>query len=161
MNLPIVDVIECSCNRCTSACKQKPGWFLPEEIKPAADLLGMTEKDFFEKYLGVDYYCRIDEDFLYVISPAIKEKMSPGEMFPFSGTGECVFFNDGKCGIHSAKPYECKVYDHRHKNPNVHEEVAKYWSEHQDKIKNLIGSDPATPEVGIFDFLEMLKDFRS
>ena len=157
-NLPILETIECSCETCVSACRKKPGWFLPEEITPAANSLGMTDKDFFEKYLGVDYYWK-DGEHNYVLSPAVKS-MNPGEMFPFSAGGECVFFENGKCNIHENKPYECKIYDHRHLAPDdIHEKVSEQWVPHKDEIKSLYGKEPVVPVPTMIDLLGFLKNF--
>ena len=149
--LPLLnDTIECSCEECTSACHRKPGWFLPEEIKPAAELFGMTEKEFFNKFLSVDYYGNeydehgnfIPNGFTFLLSPATN-KSQPGEIFPFDPSGTCVFLKDGKCSIHAAKPFECKVYDHRQLiSKDIHEHVAKAWLEHKDKIIELLGKEP-------------------
>ena len=149
--LPLLnDTIECSCEECTSACHRKPGWFLPEEIKPAAALLGITEQEFFNEYLSVDYYGsshdaegnEIPNGFMFVLSPAT-DKSQPGDIFPFDPSGTCVFLKDNKCSIHSAKPFECKVYDHRHLvSTEVHKHVAEAWLEHKNKIVELLGREP-------------------
>lgn len=167
MNLPILnDTIDCSCNDCISACKAKPGWFLPEEIKPAADLLGLTEKEFFEKYLSVDYY-HLEKSFLFVLSPATSNSV-PGEEFPFEPGGRCTFLTeDEKCSIHSAKPYECKSYDHRdkYKDVNLHLAVAQAWVKHKDYIANLLGREPEisppNPMEIIAHLLGRLKSFSN
>ena len=134
------DIIECSCDKCVAACKKKPGWFLPEEVKPAADSLGLTEKEFFDRYLAVDYF--LGEEEKSVISPATKT-MNPGDVFPFNPIGECIFLEDGKCKIHSEKPYECKIYDHRNLVPkDTHKKVAESWIPHKLKIAELLGREP-------------------
>lgn len=156
MNLPILtDTIECSCKDCVSACHNKPGWFLPEEIKPAADLLGLTEKEFFDKYLAVDYYGNSDS-FTFVIAPAT-HKCKPGSEYPLEPTGRCVFLTDDeKCGIHAAKPYECRKYDHRkydrEEAADQHKAVAEAWLPHKDKIASLLGREPAV-ETNPFEML--------
>lgn len=158
--LPLLnDTIECSCQDCTSPCYKRPGWFLPEEIKPAADLLGMTEKEFFDTYLSVDYWVDGSKS-LFVLSPAI-ENSTPGEMYPFNPIGKCVFLKDGKCGIHAAKPFECKLHDHR-KKPKTKEQdeklteghlaVAQAWIPHRDHIVKLLGREPSV-EVNPFEAL--------
>ena len=154
--LPILnDTIECSCEDCTSACYRKPGWFLPHEIKPAADLLGLTEQEFFDKHLSVDYYGRPDS-FTFVLSPATTNAV-PGEEFPFNPNGRCVFLTeDNKCSIHNAKPYECKTFDHRKLDAEgfeSHEAVAQAWDEHKDRIVELLGREP---EVKVPTSLEAL-----
>jgi len=163
MELPVLnDTIECSCTDCVSACKKKPGWFAPGEIKPAADLLGMSEeKEFFDKYLSVDYWGNPDS-WMFVLSPATLNA-TPGQEFPLDPTGQCVFLKeDGKCSIHEAKPYECKSYDHRKKESEAdleqaskqHLSVAEAWASHKDYIANLLGREP---EVSPPNPLEMLQ----
>lgn len=159
------DVIECECDVCTSACHKKPGWFLPEEIKPAADFLGLTEKEFFDQFLAVDYYCRTeDSETKFVLSP-ININSTPGEMFPFYPEGQCIFLKDNKCSIHSAKPFECKIYDHREKESSVdsHLAVAKAWEPYKEKIAQLLGREPSiegemaeNPLQFLFDALKMM-----
>lgn len=167
MSLPILtDTIECSCEVCVSACRKKPGWFLPEEIKPAAELLGLSEKDFFDKYLSVDYYGNTD-GFLFVLAPAT-ENSEPGKEYPLEPGGRCIFLDeDNKCQIHAAKPYECKSYDHRGSQSSQddakdnHKAVAEAWVPHLWKIKELLGRDPeviANPLEAMLFFLKALAD---
>lgn len=160
MNLPVLtDTIECSCSDCVSACLRKPGWFLPEEIKPAADLLGLTEKEFFDKHLAVDYYGNPDE-FLFVIAPAT-DSCKPGSEYPLNPAGRCVFLTeDEKCGIHKAKPYECRAFDHRDGPPDddsraTHKAVAEAWVPHQAKIVELLGREPVV-ETNPLEMMEFL-----
>lgn len=154
--LPLLDdVIECSCGICVSACHKKPGWFLPEEIKPAADFLGLTEKEFFDKYLAVDYY--MQDDMIYVLSPAVVGQET-GKEFPLDPLGRCVFLKDDKCSIHAVKPHECRSYDHRNENnKELHLKVAEEWIPHKNRIKELLGRDPCLEKPTIFDLLELMK----
>lgn len=152
------DTIECDCNSCVSACKYKPGWFIFEEIKPAADFLGLSEQEFFNKYLVIDYF--VSEKNKFVLSPATN-KSELGEVMPNDPKGQCVFFKEGKCSIHAVKPYECKSYDHR-KNKlsqkeltDHHEAVADTWKTHQDYIVSLYGKEPVLPEFNWTDLFSM------
>lgn len=162
--LPILDdTIECSCTDCVSACEKKPGWFIPGEIKAAADLLGMSEKDFFDKYLSVDYWGNPDS-WKFVLSPATLNA-TPGQEFPFDPSGQCVFLTEeGKCLIHAAKPYECKSYDHRKKEneeggkqaSTQHLSVAESWIPHKDYIANLLGREPEVVPPNHLELLQFL-----
>lgn len=163
-SLPLLnDTIECSCRTCAEACYRKPGWFLPHEIKPAADLLGLTEEEFFKKYLLVDYFGTPD-DFLFVLSPATVDT-TPGEMFPLIPGGQCIFLRGGKCAIHAAKPFECKHYDHRNKDTadeakEGHLAVAEAWVPFKARIAELLGREPTveTNHLEVLGFmLDMLK----
>jgi len=161
MSLPVLnDTIECDCTKCISACKKKPGWFLQEEIKPAAELLGLTEQELFNQYLSVDYYYVDPSSLLFVLSPATLNT-TPGKEFPLDPSGQCVFLTEeGKCLIHAAKPYECKSYDHRKKDEDrdeasgQHLAVAESWVPHKDYIANLLSREP---EVATPNPLEMLQ----
>lgn len=157
---------ECSCDLCKRACCNKPGWFLPEEIKPLADFLGMTEKEVFDKHLLVDYVTVIDhdvsedyeEDVIFVLSPAIVGS-SPGGVFPANPHGVCQWFQEGKCTIHTVKPYECREYNHdtprldsaeRHAN-----EIPNRWVPHQKYIEGLL---EYLPDVGMSDRIGAVMD---
>jgi len=48
----------CSCEKCKSMCLGYPGWFLPGQAKAAATHLGMSLREFFSKYLIVEYWVR-------------------------------------------------------------------------------------------------------
>lgn len=151
--LPVLtDTIECSCGTCVSACRKKPGWFSPNEIKPLADYLGITEKELFEKHLLVDYYVDMEKDqVFFVLSPSIKDH-KPGQEFPFFPTGSCVFLNaDEKCSIHPAKPFECKAFDHRNEDfeagKQVHFAVAQSWADYKQYITDLLGREPQVQPI--------------
>ncbi len=134
---------ECKCIKCADSCTYKPGWFLPDEIREAAEYLSLSEKEFFDKYLGVDWYENSSDD-TFVLAPAIIE-MYPGEEYPANPRGQCVFFNNGLCDIHSVKPYECKESYHTDTDKLLkrkHLSVAQAWVIYQEKISILLGRDP-------------------
>lgn len=153
--LPLLnDTIECSCQDCVSACYKKPGWFLPQEIKPVADFLGITEDQLFQRYLSVDYFGNPDE-FLFVLSPATENSVS-GEVFPLEPGGTCVFLKDNKCSIHSVKPFECKIYDHRKNESEAHLAVAEAWIPFKDYITKLLGREPVVSATSTLEILSFL-----
>jgi len=163
MELPqLVDTIECSCEGCVSACHKKPGWFIPEEIKPAADSMGLSEKEFFDKYLAVDYYFSSTEK-LFVLAPVTK-RSKPGVEYPLDPRGSCIFItDDNKCSIHAFKPYECKHYDHLKNHDTLkecHHAIAETWSPHKDKIVELLGREP-TVEPSPIEILEFMMSSMS
>jgi hypothetical protein len=90
--------MNCKCNVCQSACKKRPGWFAPGEVAKAAELMGMTPKEFFDKYICVDFYFNTDdpEKSIFVLTPATN-RAEPGKEYPFNPHGTCVFFKDGLC----------------------------------------------------------------
>ena len=131
--------MECQCEMCQGACKFKPGWFLPEQIAKVAEHLKLTEKELFDKYLGVDFYQRDGED-IFILAPANKS-MKPGAMYPFDPRGECIFFEDGLCKIHAVKPLECAEYDHTKNKEDIvkiHEEkIPDAWISKQEYVRQL------------------------
>ncbi|MFA4875601.1 MAG: YkgJ family cysteine cluster protein [bacterium] len=105
----------CSCPACRECCKREPGWFVPEEIAPAARFLKLSEADFVARFCEEH-----DEDGVLALSPARKP-----------GKSECVFLKrGGLCEIHEVKPYECrKVYgcegEARHRR--LREIIKRMW----------------------------------
>jgi Fe-S-cluster containining protein len=144
---------ECKCIKCTNGCTFKPGWFLPKEIKLAAETLMMSEKEFFDRYLGVDWYEGIKE--IYVLAPATTS-MSPGKEYPADPRGQCVFFNNGLCDIHPVKPYECRESYHTDDDNMTmqrHSFVAEKWKDSQDFIIKLLDRIPESENYKIFEAL--------
>lgn len=83
----------CDCEKCRECCEREPGWFVPGEILPAATYLGVSEKEFIQRYC-VEHF----EGEIYALSPKTKSKSSA-----------CVFLNSkGLCDIQPVKPYECR-----------------------------------------------------
>lgn len=147
----------CSCGVCQGACTYKPGWFLPGEAEKAAALMDMSLPEFFRTYLGVNYWPE-DEGLplTFLLAPAIT-RMSPGEEYPADPKGRCVFFQEGRCQIHEARPHECRRYFHTDTHAEthaVHHEVAATWGEHQDQIQELLGREPEdSGQWGLLDEL--------
>lgn len=140
--------MDCSCHKCSGACSHKPGWFLPKEAEKAAKLLDMTLKAFFDKYLGVDWW-ESSKD-IFVLAPA-NTRMTAGNEYPSDPKGVCVFFKEGKCQIHDAKPHECGAYIHDDTSATVnarHKAIADAWNtdENQAQIETLLGRKPQSEE---------------
>lgn len=152
---------ECSCEGCQSACTNKPGWFAPGEAEKAAEHLGMTLQEFFDKYLVVDTWYgdnRSDGKNIYVLSPSFS-RATPGEMAPAVNAGTCIFFENGKCSIHPAKPLECRIYDHtkpHEKASENHMKIMELWKDHQSQPEQLLGKKPDPPKPTLFDALEIM-----
>lgn len=139
---------ECSCNVCQNACKYNPGWFLPGEAEKAAEHMGLSLKEFFDKFLVVNWWVGIPDD-TYVLSPATVNS-SPGREANADPSGRCIFFKEGKCSIHAVKPFECREYIHSQQGNEIyerHEQVAMAWEEHQDQIIELLGREPVSEEL--------------
>lgn len=129
-----------------SACSFKPGWFAPGEAEEAAKLKGMTLQDFFRSFLGVDWWQGgADDPTTFVLSPATT-RMSPGEEYPGDPKGACVFFVEGRCSIHTAKPAECREYDHTKKPGVARKDIVARWRQHQAQLTELLGHEPIESE---------------
>jgi hypothetical protein len=120
---------------------------MPGEAERAAEQMGLSLREFFNRHLAVDWW---EADgvlpTVFVLSPAIVGEEA-GEEFPGDPRGICVFYQGGRCTIHDAKPHECRVYwcgFKGHMADNVHREVAEAWNtpEHQQQIRNLLGREP-------------------
>lgn len=145
----------CKCESCVSACSQKPGWFTPEQIKKAAEYLKITEKEFFNKYLLIDWYQahkKNDYEDVFVLSPAIVG-IDAGTMFPGNPKGQCVFFNEDQlCDIHDVKPFECSELKCSDTDVSErHENAAGKWIAHQKYIEELYGDIPYPEQTSFLD----------
>lgn len=150
----------CQCIKCQAACMYKPGWFKPGEAERAAKLLDMSFDEFFKKYLGVNWYVK-DEGDIFVLAPATTE-MSAGTEYPFNPIGKCVFYKDGLCQIHEAKPFECSHYIHDQNSELIEsrkEEIAEAWTGHQNDIKVLLSREPQSEDADIFSMLGLCSSF--
>jgi Fe-S-cluster containining protein len=135
-----------TCAQCQDRCTQKPGWFLPGEAEAAARLLGMTMDDFFRAYLAVDWWESaewLNYQEVFLLSPAIRGKR-PGTEMPGDPRGSCVFYENGRCRIHAAKPHECReaLCTDPHDDGAGHRDTAEAWTHHQDQIRALLGREP-------------------
>lgn len=136
---------QCQCDYCRSCCGYKPGWFLPKEAEKVAEYMNLSLKDFFNKYLGVDWYENYGKEgkSVFVLAPATKT-MRTGKLYSAKPTGECIFFVNELCKIHSIKPYECAVAGCKTKSKKRHPMMARIWNktEYQNQIKELLGRTP-------------------
>ncbi len=141
------DRISCECSICKSACKNKPGWFKPDEAEKVAKYLNITMKQFFDKYLSVDWYQEDGKDY-YPLSPVAKINFA-GKMWPYNPTGECVFFENGRCKIYIVVPFECREYYHedtREVCKKRHSKTAKLWGDKEEYLTKLLKHPPYPPE---------------
>ena len=126
---------------------------MPGEAEKAAQWLGVSLREFFDTYLGVDWWD--GEPPVFVLAPAIVS-MEPGSEYPADPRGRCVFYENGLCKIHPVKPYECAFYHHSDSDEVIqerHRRVAEAWKEHQEQIKNLLGREPEALEWDMFSAL--------
>lgn len=106
----------CSCPACVSACRTDPGRLVPGDLPKLARLLGLTQAELIAGYL-VKIPLSADEQ-VCALAPAKRKGKrliaEPGTVAPdYYGAerGVCIFLeNDGRCGVHAAKPFECSAY---------------------------------------------------
>lgn len=143
--IPLDTVPDCSCEICQSNCRERVGWFAPGEVAKAAALKGMTEKEFFDQYLAVDYHFNTENGAAtFVIAPGIKTA-EPGREYPFNPMGECRFFQNGLCDIHGAKPEECRAAHHDidvEMSREHRDTIVDRWRNSQDEVVRLLGREP-------------------
>lgn len=143
----------CSCIHCREACMHKPGWFLPGQISKLANFLKMSNKEIFNKFLGVDWY--VGDSSIFVLAPAITD-MSAGTEYPAKPFGRCVFFKDNKCSIYPVRPYECIAYIHDDSAEAIrqrHSKIANFWVGKQEIIVSLLKRQPCEAEYDLIDCL--------
>jgi Fe-S-cluster containining protein len=136
----------CQCQTCRNACQYKPGWFKFGEVEKTAKFLKLSLKKFFDKYLMIDWWTGSEEsngEAVFIISPGLVGE-DVGEMAPYKSLGTCVFFEDGKCSIHSVKPFECAAMLHESENKSNHKEAMLSWNnpDAQQQIKKLLEYEP-------------------
>jgi Fe-S-cluster containining protein len=102
-------------------CKNNPGWFGPGEMEQAAAHLGMEPEAFFRKYLVVVSTPVPDAPGRPTVSAFAPAKVD-ADGNPYTPTGQrvprvydfmsgaCIFYKDARCGIHPARPIECRRY---------------------------------------------------
>lgn len=96
---------ECSCKACVASCHKKPGMFLPEQIQPLADVLGLSFEELVKTRLMVESGDRTDGGKVFLLSP----KTVGGHRF-----GTCTFLKDERCEIHElGKPHQCAMATHK------------------------------------------------
>ena len=134
-------VISCECESCKNACKHKPGWFMPEQIDAILKYFNVISIDELLKLgqIAIDWW--VDDNNILLLAPNIKGNEEI--YYPGDPTGECIFFNRGKCDIYKIRPYECRQYFHGQSfniTDKRHEKVAQMWknSRHLKKFKNKV-----------------------
>lgn len=160
-----LDVVktECACDCCQDACRLAPGWFAPGEAGQAAALLGLSVQEFFRQYLAVDFWAADALDgFVFVLAPANSNNPA-GREYRFNPRGQCVFYREGRCLIHAAKPLECALYLHTDSRDDLARrkaELVLLWRQSKE-AEQLLGRRPVAPEPSDEDFFAMHPLFRA
>ena len=132
----------CTCRECRTACKYKPGWFIPGEAEKVAPYLNIELKELFDTKLMIDWWCDYPKD-IFLLSPAIINE-DAGQEFTADPKGQWVFYKKGLCEIHPVKPFECKESLHNIESFDTHKNVANKWKNNQQQIKNLLDREPVS-----------------
>jgi hypothetical protein len=135
---------------------------MPGEVAVAAKHMGMSEQEFFDKYVAVDYWVDTEEP-IFLLAPAT-EKCSPGSEYPYDCMGTCTFFQEGLCQIHEAKPHECRWAHHSRTNEEAageHRRIAEAWKNHQEEVERLLGRKPEMPVPSLSLLLSLMQVFGS
>ena len=154
-----------TCPTCRSACKRRPGWFMPGQVENVAEFLGISLTELFRTRLIVDYWYSDHQlsPTTFVLSPATVDGSRPGMVSALNGQrGRCTFLTDDeRCSIHPHKPYECSSWycgATDEEMPLAHVDVARAWRddpEGQARIAELLGHEPELPPVTILDLLDV------
>jgi hypothetical protein len=121
-------VSECSCDKCKSACRTRPCWGTPAEIRRAIDAVGANN-------FMYDYWVEDGGD-IPIIAPAIVG--CEGGNAPSWPDGQCCLQDEnGLCKIHAFKPFEGAATDSHRKVPEIegwlHMAVAMTWNTPEGK----------------------------
>ncbi len=104
-------VTSCDCPECRAACLNSPGWFMPNQIAPLADHVGLSVEDLFRKKLAVGLTQMPDGRQVHGVMPhKLRDGKKPGTVWTLrelAEPGRCVFFDRGRCTIYKYRPFEC------------------------------------------------------
>lgn len=144
--------IHCNCTKCQKSCMNKPGWFLPWQVKDLLKHFGVKNirEMLGENQLAIDWWNGWCEDDILILAPNIKSNMNI--QYPKSPSGKCVFFEHGKCTIYEIRPFECAdglCMDSEDKCQKRHEYIAKQWK--KTKILEDFKDEIDCVELSIFD----------
>ncbi len=116
-------VTSCDCAACRAACINSPGWFMPNQIAPLADHLGLSVEDLFRKKLAVGVTQMPDGKQVHGIMPhKLRDGKKPGSVWTLielAEAGRCVFFDRGRCTIYKYRPFECARMMHNRPKDSV------------------------------------------
>ncbi len=106
-----LSVTSCDCAACRAACTNSPGWFMPNQIAPLANHLGLSVAELFRKKLAVGVTHMPGGKQVHGIMPhKLRDGKRPGSVWTLvelATPGRCVFFDRGKCTIYKFRPFEC------------------------------------------------------
>jgi hypothetical protein len=86
---------ECSCELCQSCCVSSPCFGTP------SDIMNLVNKGYKDKLFPTIWVNPFNKNVHQTIAPKAR------------ADGSCIFFNNGLCDIHSLKPVEGKIINHK------------------------------------------------
>lgn len=141
----------CDCPACRSFCYRGPGLFHPGQIPRLASKLGISEQELFRDHLAVELIDGADGEPALALRPADRTS-GPGKIGLCGG--QCVFFENGHCGLHSIeKPIGCSLPSHSTSSHDLLPAlvaISRAWAQKRDWVSSLMGKP----------WNEVRKDFR-
>jgi Fe-S-cluster containining protein len=120
----------CDCELCQKACKRKPGWFLPSQVKDIEQFFNKSLKELLGHELAIDWFEDFEDLGILILAPNIKEN-NQDIQYPYDNRGACVLQDkEGKCTIYPIRPYECRELSHQDDHDDIetrHKFVAMEW----------------------------------
>ena len=160
---PIETAMDCSCERCQGLCRNKPGWFTPQQIEVVARRQNTTVAALFKTHLTIDTALVREAGrmtAIYVLAPAIRGKKA-GAISDPTARGECVWLKDGRCVIHDVKPAECRATDHTMSaldSNMLRAAILKQWAPYRKFIQTLYGKKLKPPAAVKETYRQAQKD---
>lgn len=127
-------VTSCGCAACRAACLNSPGWFMPNQIGPLANHLGLSVGELFQKKLAVGVTHLPGGGQVHGVMPhKLQDGKKPGSVWTLSELavpGRCIFFDRGKCTIYKYRPYECArmMHDRPREAVRLRRRIVPYWT---------------------------------
>lgn len=93
----------CSCTACKHGCKMGSGFLAADDFEPLARAMSVSIAELKKKYLERRMLFNKE-----AWRPKLIRKKHPttGKKVPY---GACIFYKNGMCSVHDAKPLECKL----------------------------------------------------
>lgn len=97
----------CDCDACRSLCLGVPGWFLPGQVTKAAEHLGLSVEEFFDRYLILEYWEGPPR--IYVLAPRRVGQQAPVAKYAAAfDHGPCALLTEKGCRLPpDFRPAEC------------------------------------------------------
>ncbi len=127
-------VTSCDCPACRAACLNSPGWFMPNQIAPLANHLGLSVEELFRRKLAVGVTQLPGGGKVHGVMPhKLRDGKKPGSVWTLTELaqpGRCVFFDRGKCAIYRYRPYECArmMHDRPREAVKLRHRIVPRWT---------------------------------